>query len=285
MNLTIDIGNSHVKWAVFDGERMVSSTGSPNTSDCDIDTMLVNMLLSDKHSCENIFVLHPGISRAIISSVRGIETEFERQIARRVPTIRLDHTTPVPIKNLYDTPHTLGVDRLAAAVAAHQMHPADNVMVVDFGTAITIDFVTSGGQFVGGNISPGVRMRLQALHEHTASLPLCEPADSSTLLGRSTQQAIENGVMNGILFEIEGYAKRLGSQMGAIKEVKPEGLKVVMTGGDAHFFIERMGAGGENEHDCGEKCKESCFYHSSFTIFATCDLVVRGLNNILTYNA
>ena len=110
-------------------------------------------------------------------------------------------------------------------------------------------------QYHGGNISPGVQMRFRALHDYTAALPLCESCEDQTLLGRSTVEAIRQGVMNGIAFEIEGYIARLFPEIDA--------LSIIFTGGDAKFFVKRI----------------------KNTIFAHCDLVFLGLNRILEYNA
>ena len=132
---------------------------------------------------------------------------------------------------------------------------ARNLLIVDFGTAITIDQVSADGVFRGGNISPGVQMRFRALHDYTAALPLCESCEDQTLLGRSTVEAIRQGVMNGIAFEIEGYIARLFPEIDA--------LSIIFTGGDAKFFVKRI----------------------KNTIFAHCDLVFLGLNRILEYNA
>ena len=129
------------------------------------------------------------------------------------------------------------------------------LLIVDFGTAITIDQVSADGVFRGGNISPGVQMRFRALHDYTAALPLCESCEDQTLLGRSTVEAIRQGVMNGIAFEIEGYIARLFPEIDA--------LSIIFTGGDAKFFVKRI----------------------KNTIFAHCDLVFLGLNRILEYNA
>ena len=161
----------------------------------------------------------------------------------------------MPIGNAYLTPETLGRDRLAAAVGATVLYPGENVLIVDFGTAVTIDLVTADATFRGGCISPGMKTRFRALHDYTAKLPLCAATESEELAGLNTRQAIELGVMNGITFEIEGYAARMRSRI--------EDLCVIFTGGDANFFVKRI----------------------KNTIFANCNLVFCGLNRILEYNA
>ena len=163
--------------------------------------------------------------------------------------------TPVPIGNAYLTPATLGRDRLAAAVGAAALYPGRNALIVDLGTAVTIDLLSADGVFRGGCISPGMAMRFRALHEYTASLPLCDATDSERAVGRTTDEAIRLGVMNSIAFEIEGYVARLEGEF--------EDLCVIFTGGDAKFFVKRI----------------------KNTIFANCNLVFYGLNRILEYNA
>ena len=128
-------------------------------------------------------------------------------------------------------------------------------MIVDFGTAITIDQVSADGVFRGGNISPGVQMRFRALHDYTAALPLCESCEDQTLLGRSTVEAIRQGVMNGIAFEIEGYIARFRRENADIC--------IIFTGGAAKNFAKRI----------------------KNAIFADCELVFLGLNRILEFNA
>lgn len=241
MNLTIDMGNTRVKYAVFDQGRIVSEG-------------CVEEL--EEEELETILSANPGIDRAVVASTRGSVEGMVALLTRRIDhCLRLSTELSIPIRIDYATPETLGEDRLAAAIGATTLYPDHNVLVVDFGTAITIDLVTAGGVFRGGNISPGVQMRLRALHNYTAALPLCEPTQESTLLGRSTVEAIGQGVMNGITFEIEGYISRLEQKIGP--------LSIIFTGGDAKFFVKRI----------------------KNTIFAHCDLVFLGLNRILEYNA
>ena len=227
MNLVVDIGNTLVKLAVFDRGEIVFQR-------C-VERLHPSML-------EELFAAWP-VCRAVVTSPR-VEylLEFSSQ-------------TPVPIGNAYLTPETLGRDRLAAAVGATVLYPGRNVLIVDFGTAVTIDLVTADATFRGGCISPGMKTRFRALHDYTAKLPLCAATESEELAGLTTRQAIELGVMNGIAFEIEGYAARMRSQI--------DDLCVIFTGGDANFFVKRI----------------------KNTIFANCNLVFCGLNRILEYNA
>ena len=142
-----------------------------------------------------------------------------------------------------------------SVTACTVLYPGRNVLIVDFGTAVTIDLVTADNTFRGGCISPGMKTRFRALHDYTACLPLCGPTESGELQGLTTEEAIRLGVMNSLTFEIEGYMARM--------EKKIDDLCVIFTGGDAKYFAKRI----------------------KNTIFANCNLVFCGLDRILEYNA
>lgn len=242
MNLAIDIGNTLAKLAVIDDGQVIDFQKTEK-----IDSAFVEKILEE----------NPEIEAAIIVSTGEYETAWEQMLEKRMKRfIRFGAETPIPIENGYATPQTLGLDRLAAAVAANALYPNSNVLIVDFGTAITVDFVSAEGRFLGGNISPGAATRFRALHHFTKRLPLCElDEDSVRLLGNSTQTAIESGVVNGIVYEIEGYIRDL--------QQRYNNLRIIFTGGESDFFAKRL----------------------KNTIFATYDLVAYGLNRILEYNA
>ncbi len=228
--MVVDIGNTLVKLAVFDRGEIVFQR-------C-VERLHPSML-------EELFAAWP-VRRAVVASTRGEVDEVADLLRPRVEYL-LEFSS--------QTPETLGRDRLAAAVGATVLYPGRNVLIVDFGTAVTIDLVTADATFRGGCISPGMKTRFRALHDYTAKLPLCAATESEELAGLNTRQAIELGVMNGITFEIEGYAARMRSRI--------EDLCVIFTGGDANFFVKRI----------------------KNTIFANCNLVFCGLNRILEYNA
>lgn len=203
----------------------------------------------------DLMVRYPMVQRAIVAST-AVSTVEVADLLRKcgMEVLEMTSLTPVPIGNDYLSPATLGVDRLAAAVGAVDVLGYRDCLIVDFGTAITIDLVENG-VFRGGNISPGVRTRFRALHDYTSRLPQCEATDEILSLGRTTQQAIEQGVMEGITHEIEGYIRAFS--------LKNDKLTLIFTGGDANFFVKRI----------------------KNAIFAKCDLVLCGLNRILEYNA
>ena len=163
MYLIVDIGNSRAKIVVVEGTNILYNTVTESVS---VDVV------------EKLVAQYRGITHAIISTTRGDGESVKTLLSGYIGEVMLfrSATTPIPIANHYHTPNTLGADRLAAAVGAWAMYPDSDVMVVDFGTAITIDYVV-GGAFVGGNISPGVSTRFRSLADYTACLPLCEPTE------------------------------------------------------------------------------------------------------------
>ena len=240
MNLVVDIGNSLVKVAIVDGDNVAVTHRFSSIEEIDVVGLRRD---------------YPTLQKAIVAS-SGVDTAPIASVLRcaGLKVLEMTSTTPVPIGNDYLSPQTLGVDRLAAAVGVVKCMGYEDCLIVDFGTAITIDLV-EGGVFRGGNISPGVRSRFRALHDYTQRLPECEPTDEILCLGRTTRQAIEQGVMQGIVNEIEGY---ISSFMN--KNAK---ITLIFTGGDAIFFVNRI----------------------KNAIFAKCEPVVCGLNTILEYNA
>ncbi len=240
MNLIVDVGNSQVKVALYEHGEFVAECSAATISED-----LVTYLLAGRTP-----------SQAIVSSTRGDLSAVVALLYRICPRVlSFDYKTPVPIANIYQTPETLGSDRLAAAVGAITQYPDRNVLIVDFGTALTVDLVTADKTFCGGCISPGLNMRFRALHDYTARLPLCGPNEEDALLGDTTKSAIQCGVMHSMIFEIEGYIARL--------QEKIDDLLIIFTGGDAKFFAKRI----------------------KNTIFADCNLVLCGLDRILEYNA
>ena len=241
MNLIIDIGNSRAKVVVMDGDTLVKEYVT--------DTFSTSLF-------EEIMASYPTISRAIVASTRGDEEQTRQIVAECLSKVVIFRpaTTPIPLDNHYHTPETLGADRLAAAVGAQALYPNCDIMIVDFGTAITIDFV-EGGAFKGGNISPGVTTRFRALADYTARLPRCYATDEVIEFGRTTKEAIEQGVMRGVEYEIRGYAEAFMQKNGE--------KFIIFTGGDAKYFAKRI----------------------KNAIFADCEPVIFGLNRILNYNA
>ncbi len=241
MNLVIDFGNTATKIAVFsEGDMLL----------CRREDLLTLEMLRE------IMEIYAGLDCAIISSVASHPREIQDYISNIFNFfLELDHATPLPIRNLYETPATLGYDRIADAVGAHTIFPGKNVLVIDAGTAITIDLITGDGEFKGGNISPGAGIRARALNRFTSRLPLVSLDGDFQLMGRRTEEAIRAGILNGIIFELEGYIARIGHEYND--------LQIILTGGDAKYFDKKL----------------------NYSIFVDSNLNLTGLNRILDYNA
>ncbi len=213
MNLIVDIGNSTTKAALFDGGRMQRHTR--------FEGGLADALaaLLDGHEAE-----------ACAYSVVGREAEgLEDTLRRFAPRLlRVTGETPTPLACAYRTPSTLGADRLAAAVGAAELAPGRDLLVADAGTCITYDYVSADGRYLGGNISPGLGMRLRALHEHTARLPLVAAEGDVPACGYDTETAVRAGVVTGMRMEIEGCVR-------AFLSAHEEGA-VFLTGGNGIRF-------------------------------------------------
>ena len=239
VNLVIDIGNTVAKLAVFDGDEVIEVLrGSNHSLDCL--TMLCNK--------------YP-IEKGIIASVITLSNTIKKQLAKlNMPILKLSYKTPVPITNLYKSPQTLGMDRLAAVVGANYIFPGKNLLVIDAGTALTYEFIDAKGQYWGGNISPGIYTRFNALNACCEKLPLIEKNGDTPDFGYNTETAIRSGVIKGIEFEIMGYI--------TLMQKKYPDLLVFLTGGDKFSFDTNLKS----------------------IIFADRFLVLKGLNRILNYN-
>ncbi len=216
MNLIIDIGNTQIKVALFEN------------------SLLVKLLTSHKSEIEFIedfFLEQKNIQNAIVSSVRKYPKELISLLNLNCKkTLFFNSELAIPLENLYESKNTLGYDRLAACIGAFGMHPNQNLLVIDAGTAITFDFVNDKAQYLGGCISPGLKMRFRALHEFTQKLPELSKNDSFNIVGKNTNDAIVSGVQNGLLFEIDAYINNL--------ENTHPNLEVIFTGGDASFLVQ-----------------------------------------------
>jgi type III pantothenate kinase len=240
MNLIIDTGNTFTKLALFQGSEMVAFLSFKGVDEKQVVKFCESNLL---------------INNAIVSSVKEYPSEIDTYLTEHYFTVLFSHTTAIPVKNKYSTPETLGKDRLAGVVGAQKIFPANDILVIDAGTAITYDFIDSQKNYLGGNIAPGIDLRLRSLHNFTDKLPLINFNDESPLLGNNTTSAINSGVLYGIIFEIDGY-------IDALKNKYAE-LSTFLTGGSNFYFATKL----------------------KNPIFAEKFLVLIGLNRILQYNA
>ena len=210
MQLAIDIGNTAVKWGVFEGRTLLEcGHGMP--------TELLG------HAAHTLLCASGEVPSALAA----------------VP--RLSAATPLPIRLDYKTPATLGADRIAAACGAWALHPGEATLVVDCGTCITLEFVSADGTYHGGAIMPGLGMKLQALHTFTAKLPLLEVASvqKAPVLGRSTEECILAGTLGAAQMAVAAY-------VATLKGLAPD-LRVVATGGDAERIVPPGSEGREHE--------------------------------------
>ena len=238
MKFILDIGNTNVKAAIFDGqilvEKKVVSLG-------DLGNVIDQMIA--KHAPTHI----------VASSVSATKEELSVLIDERAIWFLFDNTCELPISVEYQTPNTLGADRLAGLMGVYNKYPQKNVLVVDAGTCITYDLLTYDNRYFGGAISPGIEMRYKSLNKFTRNLPLLTLNAHPSLIGQTTEDSMHSGVVKGMEFEIGGvinaYKERFGN------------LIVVFTGGDSKNFAKEV----------------------KNTIFADQNLVLLGLNNILDY--
>ncbi len=239
MNLCIDQGNSSSKAGVFDADQLIEQYQFEKTDRSEIKPIF------EKYKIDNC-ILSSVVQRddKIIDFIKTNTNYF----------IELSHNTPIPVKNKYKTPETLGKDRLAAVIGASFLRPDSDILIIDAGTAITYDFIDAQNIYHGGNIAPGINLRLRSLHEFTKKLPLVEPEIESPLLGFDTKSAIVSGTLHGIVFEIDGYIDSL--------KIKYPKLSTFLTGGSTFYFDAKL----------------------KNPIFAERNLVLIGLNRILQYN-
>lgn len=239
VNLIIEQGNTSSKVAVYNEGQIEASFvfkkfGIPEIA-----------LLFESYPLEN------GILSTVIDRDEELIAFLERKLQY---FLFLDEHVPLPIEVRYETPETLGRDRLAAVVGADYLQPNRNLLIIDAGTAITYEVVEAGGIYRGGNISPGMTTRFKALNFFTKKLPLVTEQEDIPEIGVSTNTAIQAGVVNGIVYEMEGYIETW-------RKKYPD-LLVFLTGGHSFYFERRL--------------KNS--------IFADINLVLTGLNRILEYN-
>ena len=239
MNLVVDIGNNFFKLGIFQNSNLIFSFSEKNGA---IDLEI-----------EKIISKYSEITTALISNVSSIKIN---DILNRfnINIYELNSSFIFPFKLNYQTPETLGNDRLALAAAATILFPNSNNLVIDAGTCITIDFIDNNNHFRGGSISPGVKMRYDSLNHYTANLPLLKNENNFDYPGNSTNASIHAGIIGGVSNEINGFIKQINS--------KNEKVNVILTGGDAKILSKTL----------------------KITIFANQNFILEGLNCILNLN-
>jgi len=239
MYLVIDIGNTLQKMAVFD----------------ETDTMVFMQQNTVLNIAEVRDVLQKyAITSAIYSAVGNDTPEIKQLLNQTVETVTFSASLDLPIKICYETPNTLGTDRIANAVGANALYPNQAVLSIQAGSCLVLDFVNAQNEYLGGAIAPGLAMRFHALSHFTAHLPLLEPQSIDFTIGTSTDKSILSGVINGMIGEISSWITQYSHDFNDIK--------VILTGGDAAFLQNSIKS----------------------SIFAASNLVLFGLYKILRLN-
>ncbi len=241
MNLVVDIGNTSTKLGIFSKNELQQKFVFEKFNPVEIQKVLKS---------------YPELKFALVSNVGMHGKEWYNFLSSRLNCKYLHIDLPLPIQIAYKTPETLGTDRIAAAAGSALLYPKQAVLCIDAGTCIKYDFIDANSIFQGGAIAPGLRMRLKALKDYTAKLPLIDfDSNYFELLGKSTKESILSGTQTAMANEIKGFIDSYTEQYTS--------LKCVISGGDAEYLAKAV--------------KKS--------IFANPNLVLFGLNHILEYNA
>lgn len=240
MLLTIDVGNTRVKAAVFEQDTIIELFVFAK------EELLsqVNFILKKFEKIQNI----------AIASVGNVEKELFLSLNGKAKIFFTTHESKFPFTNLYSTPATLGIDRMVLASGAVMQFPNQNRLVIDAGTCITYDFIDENNNYLGGAISPGIRLRYQSLNDYTAKLPLLNKKEPDDFIGNSTQESIHSGIINGVALEIDGFIGLYQAQYAK--------FIIILTGGDAEFLAKRL----------------------KYTIFANSNFLLESLNQTFQYN-
>ncbi|UUV21404.1 type III pantothenate kinase [Paenimyroides aestuarii] len=218
MIICIDVGNTRTKVAVYENS-----------------TLQQLLITNNEKLLKNISKQIQGIENCvdiILSSVGNLPSTTIEGLKKIGNLITVTHNSPIPFKNFYTTPNTLGIDRIVLTAGAVLKYPKQNRLVIDAGTCITYDFVNSLDQYHGGAISPGIGLRYKSLNDHTAHLPLEKISELHPFVGNSTATAIHSGVLNGVVAEIEAFIEHFKHQ--------DENLTVILTGGNSEFLVNRL---------------------------------------------
>ena len=218
MILTLDVGNTRIKSAVFEHN-----------------TQLEKFVFLKKDFSENINQIlkkHQKVTHLIVSSVGNINENDFSELKNRLKIIFIDNKFQFPFQNLYATPNTLGADRMVLAAGAILKYPYKNRLVIDAGTCVTYDYINDKNQYLGGAIAPGLMLRYKSLNDYTAKLPLLTLENPENIIGNSTNQSIHSGVVNGLLNEINGFSTTF--------EAQNPNFIIILTGGDADFLAKRL---------------------------------------------
>ena len=240
MLLAIDVGNTQIKLAVFEHHTLIhKEIIAYNDWQIAVKKNLKKFL-----KIENI----------VVASVGKLNKEDFLELNSNVKIYFITKESKFPFQNLYATPNTLGIDRMVLAAGAVLQFPNKKRLVIDAGTCITYDFIDENNNYLGGAISPGIRLRYESLHNYTAKLPLLTKENPDNIIGNSTNQSIHSGVVNGVAMEIDGF---INNSFG-----ENDNFIIILTGGDAEFLADRL----------------------KNTIFANSNFLLESLNQTFQYN-
>lgn len=218
MVLTIDVGNTRIKAAVFEGSTV-------------LETFVFEKKELEK-KIENILKKFQNCSDLVVASVGNVEKQSFLAFENQLNVHFLTHEDVFPFINRYATPKTLGIDRMVLASGATLQFPKQNRLVIDAGTCITYDFIDEFDNYLGGAISPGLRLRYETLHNYTARLPLLALEEPESYIGNTTAEAIHSGVVNGFVYEIDGFIDEYRANFS--------NFIIILTGGDTDFLAKRL---------------------------------------------
>jgi type III pantothenate kinase len=218
MILTIDVGNTRIKGAVFEGDILLEH--------------FVFLKKEHENNIQNILKKYKKVTHLVVSSVGELEKDSFSHYNNHLKVHFISHKDPFPFTNGYATPQTLGIDRMVLAAGATLQFPNQNRLIIDVGTCVTYDFVDENDVYLGGAIAPGLRLRYESLHNYTAKLPLLASKNPDSFIGKSTAESIHSGVVNGFAYEIDGF----------IDEYKAHysNFIIILTGGDTEFLAKRL---------------------------------------------
>ncbi len=240
MHLVIDVGNTQIKIAVFEQNKQVEYL-----------TANQNELLS---TIKALKIKYPNIQKAIVASVGTIENSILSSLKNSIEIQYLTKECKFPFINTYSTPNTLGIDRMVLAAGAVLEYPNQNRLVIDIGTCITYDFIDENNNYLGGAISPGLRLRYESMNQKTAKLPSLTKKKPLHFIGNSTESCMHSGVVNGIALEMDGFIELYKAQY--------TNFITILTGGDSDFLAMRL----------------------KNTIFANSNFLLKSLNQTFQYN-
>lgn len=243
MLLAIDIGNTRIKVSVYEETNEIYHGVFEGRNFFD------NIL--------KIFEMFPKIEGTVLSSVGKMDSGLVALLEGKGFLNSIDQNSVVPFVNNYGTPGTLGIDRMVLAAGSVLNFPKQNRLVIDAGTCVTYDFIGADDVYLGGGISPGLRLRYESLHAYTAKLPLLEFKMPEDLVGNSTAASIHSGVVYGFISEIDGII--------SMYQNKFVDLTIILTGGDADFLAKYI--------------KNTIFAKSNFLLESLRDLHLYTINH------